>query len=98
LKEPGAQFVPKLSPNGRYVAFVSPQTGRNEVYVRPFPDGSRQWTVSTHGGTRQRWSRAGDELFYLEGDTLMAVTVSTVGEFRMNFLGRCFGITVSPPA
>ena len=81
LKEPAAQFVPKLSPNGRYVAFVSPQSGRNEVYVRPFPDGSRQWTVSNHGGTRHRWSRAGDELFYLEGDTLMAVTVSTDGEF-----------------
>ena len=81
LKEPAAQFVPKLSPNGRYVAFVSPQSGRNEVYVRPFPNGSRQWTVSNHGGTRHRWSRAGDELFYLEGDTLMAVTVSTDGEF-----------------
>ena len=81
LKEPAAQFVPKLSPNGRYVAFVSPQSGRNEVYVRPFPSGSREWSVSNHGGTRHRWSRAGDELFYLEGDTLMAVTVSTDGEF-----------------
>ena len=81
LKEPGAQFVPKLSPDGRYVAFVSPQSGRNEVYVRPFPGGSRQWTVSTNGGTRHRWSPKGDELFYLERDTLMRVAVSTKGEF-----------------
>ena len=81
LNEPGAQYVPKLSPNGRYVAFVSPQSGRNEVYVRPFPNGSRQWTVSNDGGTRHRWSRAGDELFYLKGDTMMAVAVSTDGEF-----------------
>ena len=81
LKEPDSQFVPKISPNGRYVAFGSNQSGRTEVYVRPFPHGGRQWTVSNHGGTRHRWSRAGNELFYLEGDTLMAVTVSTEGEF-----------------
>jgi len=81
LKEPGAQFVPKLSPDGRYIAFVAPQSGRNEVYVRPFPGGSRQWTVSTNGGTRHRWSPKGDELFYLERDTLMRVAVSTDGEF-----------------
>ena len=67
---------PSLSPNSRYVAYVSDESGRDEVYVQPFPQGGRKVTVSSSGGTQVRWSRDGKELFYVEGSTLVAVPVS----------------------
>jgi len=73
---PGTQA--KLSPNSRYVAYGS----EREVYVGPFPEGGRRWQVSANGGGRPRWSRDGDELFYVDNEgTLVAVEVSTDGEF-----------------
>ena len=72
----------RFSPDGRYVAYMSNESGRFEVYVRPFPEGDRKWALSTNGGALPRWSRRGDELFYAEGDSLMAVSVSTRGGFR----------------
>ena len=72
-----------LSPDGKWMAFESDQSGRFEVYVRPFPDAdSGQWPVSTAGGTEPLWSPAGKEIFYLSEDNkMMAVPVSTVGGF-----------------
>ena len=70
-----------FSPNGRYVAYQSDESGRVEVYVRPFPhvDGGR-WQISTAGGTRPAWASNGRELFYLDGsNTLTAVPVQTSG-------------------
>jgi Tol biopolymer transport system component len=72
----------RFSPDGRYVAYMSNESGRFEVSVRPFPEGDRKWTVSTNGGALPRWSRQGHELFYVEGSALMAVTVSTRDGFR----------------
>jgi eukaryotic-like serine/threonine-protein kinase len=68
----------QVSPNGRWMVYQSDQSGRDEVYVRPFPrvDAGR-WQVSTNGGTRPVWSRDGRELFYIAADgTMMAVAVS----------------------
>jgi len=91
LATPDSELVPKLSPDGRYVAYVSNESGEEEVYVQPFPEGGRRWTVSTNGGRQPRWSRDGSELFYLEGDTtLMAVEVSTAGEFSAGAPQRLF--------
>jgi Tol biopolymer transport system component len=57
---------PSLSPNGRWLAYVSDETGRPEIYMRPFPDvDSRRETISTAGGTEPIWSHDGRELFYL---------------------------------
>ncbi len=85
LEIPEGQTEPKLSPDGRYVAYVSNESGRQEVYVQPFPDGGRRVTVSSIGGTRIRWSRDGTELFYVEGSlesgTLVAVPVTTGESF-----------------
>ena len=81
LQEPSAQDAPKFSPNGRYVAYVSDDSGQREVYVQPFPEGGRKETVSNSGGKGVRWSRDGKELFYVQGEMLMAVSVSTEGEF-----------------
>ena len=72
----------RFSPDGRYVAYMSNESGRFEVYVRPFPEGDGKWALSTNGGGLPRWSRRGDELFYAEGNSLMAVSVSTRGGFR----------------
>ena len=70
-----------FSPNGRFIAYQSDESGRYEVYVRPFPrvDNGR-WQVSTAGGTRPAWSRNGRELFYLDAsNAFTAVPVNTSG-------------------
>jgi serine/threonine-protein kinase len=55
----------RVSPDGRWLAYESNDSGRFEVYVRPFPDASSgQWTVSTNGGTRPNWTPSGQELVY----------------------------------
>lgn len=66
----------KLSPDGRYIAYHSGHSGRNEIYIRSFPDGKDQRRVSVNGGTQARWRRDGKELFYVEGDMLVAAPVS----------------------
>jgi serine/threonine-protein kinase len=70
-----------FSPNGRYVAYQSSESGRLEVYVRPFPQVNRgRWQVSNGGGTRATWARSGRELFYLDGsNTLTTVPVQISG-------------------
>jgi serine/threonine protein kinase len=70
----------RLSPDGRWVAYYSAESGRNEVYVVPFPMASRKWQVSTNGGMLPRWRADGRELFYAGRDNrLMAVTVEPNG-------------------
>ena len=71
----GAQF----SPDGRWVAFTSDESGQPEVYVARYPDLANKVTISTAGGVCARWSRNGHELFYREGDALMAVAVDMSG-------------------
>lgn len=71
-----------LSPNGRWLAYTSDESGRAEVYVRPFPDveaGREQ--ISTAGGRRPRWSADGRELFFQSGSSLMAVAVESGTRF-----------------
>ena len=67
-----------LSPNGRWLAYVSNESGRSEVYVRRFPDvTSPRWQVSTDGGTEPVWAHSGRELFYVNGaNELVAVQVA----------------------
>jgi dipeptidyl aminopeptidase/acylaminoacyl peptidase len=66
----------RFAPDGRFVAYVSNESGRSEVYVRSFPDGAGKWQVSSNGGAFPRWRRDGSELYYVDGTTLMAVPVS----------------------
>ncbi len=68
----------RFSPNGRYVAYASNETGRLEVYVQNFPQQTGKWEISTSGGAEPMWRRDGKELFYLApDDQLMAVSVDT---------------------
>lgn len=70
-----AEQQPMLSPDGRWLAYTSDVSGRNEVYVTSVPDAQRRWQLSTGGGVSPRWRADGREFFYMVGDTLMAVTV-----------------------
>jgi Tol biopolymer transport system component len=89
---PGVDEVaPALSPDGQWLAYVSNETGRQEVWVRPFPDvtvGRRQ--ISVQGGTEPVWANSGQELFYKSQGNLMVVDVQTgptftTGEVRQLF-------------
>ena len=68
----------RFSPDGRYVAYTSGESGQNEVYVRPFPTASGgKWMVSKGGGNQPHWRRDGKELFYISADSkMMSVEVA----------------------
>jgi hypothetical protein len=72
------------------VAYLSNESGRNEAYVRPFPQGGRKWPISTNGASQVRWSRSGRELFYSEAGTLVAVPVRTDPQFAAGPATRLF--------
>jgi serine/threonine-protein kinase len=73
----------EISPDGRWLAYYSNESGRNEVYVRPFPNvDSGRWQISTGGGSRPAWAKNGRELFYFAPNTaMMAVAVRTTPSF-----------------
>jgi Tol biopolymer transport system component len=67
----------RVSPNNRWIAYASDESGRFEVYVRGLPPAKGQWTISPSGGMQPEWSRSGRELFYISSDLkLMAVSVT----------------------
>jgi dipeptidyl aminopeptidase/acylaminoacyl peptidase len=79
---PASKFgeVPaEVSPNGRWIAYVSDETGRREVYVTSFPDATGKWQVSTSGGENPRWRADGKEMYFTAGDEFIAVDVETTG-------------------
>jgi Tol biopolymer transport system component len=70
----------RFSPDGRWVAYVSNESGAPQVYVVPFPDANNgKWQISPAGGTQPRWRRDGKEIFYVNDDALMAATVDAAG-------------------
>lgn len=68
---------PRISPNGKWVAYTSNQSGRSEVYVQSFPPAEGKWQISTAGGSEPSWRSDGQELFYICADKLMAMPVKT---------------------
>ena len=64
LRTPFNEYVPAFSPDGRWIAYRSDESGINEIYVRPFPVGEGKWQVSTGGGLYGIWSNNGREFFY----------------------------------
>jgi eukaryotic-like serine/threonine-protein kinase len=71
------EFGGQFSPDGHWVAYVSDESGRNEVYVTRFPASSGKWQVSNAGGIMPRWAHSGNEIFYFTplGGTLMAARI-----------------------
>ena len=81
-----AEQNPDVSPDGRWITYQSSESGRLEIYVRPFPNVDEgRWQVSTSGGIRPMWSRTGRELFYIDGAVtpmrMMSVPVQTTPVF-----------------
>jgi Tol biopolymer transport system component len=74
---PFVEGAPMFSPDGRAIAYVSNETGRNEIFMRPFPGPGEKLTVTSEGGSEPTWAPNGRELFYRNGDAMMAVDVST---------------------
>ena len=68
LNSPSIEADPAFAPDGRWLAYHSNETGRSEVYVRPFPGPGGKWQISTGGGRYAAWSRTGKELFYQVDD------------------------------
>jgi len=74
----------RFSPDGRWIAYVSDESGRPEVYVQTFPDHTGKWQISTMGGNDPEWRADGKELYYLSPDLKMnMVTVRTEGGFEV---------------
>ncbi len=76
LTDPDITTQLALSPDGRWLAYVSNVSGRREVYVAPFPDITWRRLISRDGGSEPRWARSGRELFYKSNNQLMAVPVT----------------------
>ncbi|MGA9885000.1 MAG: protein kinase [Candidatus Acidiferrales bacterium] len=73
--------APQFSPDGRWMAYVSDESGRNEIYVQPYPGPGGKYQISTDGGTEPVWNRNGRELFYRSGDKMMSVDITTEPSF-----------------
>ena len=83
-----------LSPDSRWIAYGSDESGRINVYVRSYPDVERgRWQLSNDGGEEPRWSRDGRELFFRTGTHLMAVPVETGEQFSAGTEAELFPIT-----
>jgi Tol biopolymer transport system component len=82
LQTPYSEFGGEFSPDGRWIAYVSSESQRAEVFVRPAGAGGAKWQVSTDGGQAPRWARDGHELFYRNGERLMAVALEPGSTFR----------------
>jgi serine/threonine-protein kinase len=80
LVAPFSELGPMISPDGRWLAYQSNQSGRYEVYVRPFLRQGGQWQISTGGGDWPVWSKKGPELFYRSSEGMMIASYTTNGE------------------
>jgi serine/threonine-protein kinase len=95
LATPANEASPVFSPSGRFVAYTSNESGRREVYIRPFAAPGPKWIVSTAGGTTPRWRGDEREIYYLEGSRLMAAAIAPgasleIGVPRMLFEDPAF--------
>ncbi len=94
---PFTEQNPVLSPDGRYVAFVSNESGREEIYVQTFPDPGSKWQVSNGGGSDPSWRGDGKELYYRSPDQkLMAVAIPAGADFQAGVPQALFPIRVRP--
>jgi Tol biopolymer transport system component len=96
LKTPFKEVQAQVSPDGRWIAYVSNESGSNEVYVRPFPSGDGRWRISEQGGSEPAWRRDGHELFYLAANQdLMAAAIRTGSVLDASQPTRLFGTAMS---
>jgi Tol biopolymer transport system component len=87
------ESVPRFSPDGHWLTYISNEFGRNEIYARPFPGPGAKLQISIDGGTEPCWSPNGRELFYRNGNKMMVVDIAlqqtlTAGKPRVLFEGQ----------
>jgi serine/threonine protein kinase/Tol biopolymer transport system component len=92
----------RFSPDGHWLAYVSDESGNNEIYVQPYPGPGGKWLISAEGGAEPVWNPNGRELFYRGGDKMMAVDVATqpgfiAGKPRVLFEGQYVPSPTTPP-
>ena len=92
VDSPSYETAPRFSPDGHWIAYASNESGRFEIYVRPYPGPGGKWQISTEGGTEPVWNPKGRELFYRNGQKMMAVDFTALPTFsagkpRMLFEG-----------
>ena len=78
-----SEWGPHFSPNGHWMAYTSDESGQYEVYVKPYPELSGAWAISSNGGEEPIWSRDGKSLYYRNGDTWLEVPISFDPDFSM---------------
>jgi hypothetical protein len=92
------EYQGHFSPDGRFFAYVSNESGREEVYVQSFPTAGGKWQVSTGGGAQPHWRRDGKELYYIALDgKLMAVSVKLGKTFEDGEAAALFQTEVTLP-
>ncbi len=98
LETPYDEAQAMISPDGCWMAYTSDESGRAEVYVRPFPGPGDRWQVSTDGGVEPMWARDGRELFFRRGDALLSAGVEPRGRaFHTANPHRLFEGRYAPP-
>ncbi len=81
LRTPFAEWFPQYSPDSRWIVYESNETGRPEIYVQSAHGSGGKWQVSSEGGMRPVWPRDSKEIFYLNGEKVMAVAIETSPKF-----------------
>lgn len=90
LLTPFDEWSPAFSPDGSWLAYVSDESGRAEVYLQPYPGPGGRWLISTGGGTDPVWAKDGHELYYLQDDQLMSVPIQTAPAVNVGAPRRLF--------
>jgi Tol biopolymer transport system component len=104
FNETDGQFSPGPGIGPHWVAYASDESGRSEIYVQRYPGGTNRVAVSTGGGFLPKWSRDGKELFYITGDSMVAVAMRPDGSFgtprrlfdRSNYFIKYHSYDISP--
>ncbi|MDH3890532.1 MAG: serine/threonine-protein kinase [candidate division Zixibacteria bacterium] len=93
------EWYPEISPDGRWLAYVSDETGKEEIYVTPFPGPGSKWQVSTNEGDRPIWRGDGKELYYLNNkeEIMVAEVDGSTASFRVGKVNKLFEINGSRP-
>jgi eukaryotic-like serine/threonine-protein kinase len=97
LKTPFDEIEPEVSPDGRWLAYVSNETGKSEVYVRSASGGADQWQISTGGAGSARWRGDGRELFFATASgKLMSVVIDPGSMFQPSEPRQLFDLPALP--
>ena len=95
-----SEFAGSFSPDGKWLAYGSNESGTAQVYVQAFPDPGRKWQISTEGGNQPIWSRDGATIYYFSarGSKLMRVAVKTAPSFDAEISQELFPVALAQAA